>query len=283
MSSILNNSDDTLQHRPPTQPAFTMGQPSHTSLSSNTPPPPPPPSLPTQSQPLPIVPISKQDDFKDCKLALSDFKGVLQDTIRQGNHGKFKRDFQSLFNAIDASTVLDTETKELLNGRFTAEMNNAQSTIRTQNGMVAYSSSACENIMLGALQECKERTDAVFYKNKKHPLRHRPFQKQRHHPYAQPSSQNTQALVQNGGITVNTLPTLAPNMGSVNVADAVSFLPVNNIVSIGNEMIRCKNDYDQKMKSTTYSEEDKAQLKQEANTQLLHYTASLKGLIPQLF
>ena len=255
MSSILNNSDDTtLQHIPP-----------------------------TQSQPLPIVLISTQDDFKDCKLALSDFKGVLQDTIRQGNHGKFKRDFQSLFNAIDASTVLDTETKELLNGRFTAEMNNAQSTIRTQNGLVAYSSSACENIMLGALQECKERTDAVFYKNKKHPLRHRPFQKQRHHPYAQPLSQNTQALVQNGGITVNTLPTLAPNMGSVNVADAVSFLPVNNIVSIGNEMIRCKDDYDQKMKSTTYSEEDKAQLKQEANTQLLHYTASLKGLIPQLF
>ena len=165
--------------------------------------------------------------------------------------------------------------------RFTAEMNNAQSTIRTQNGMVAYSSSACENILLGALQDYKKRTGVVFYNNKKHPLRHRPFKQQRHHPYAQPSSQNTQ--VQNGGITVNTLPTLAPHMGPIDVADAVSFLPVNNILSIGNEMIRCKDDYDQQMKSTAYSEEDKAQLKQDANTQLLHYTASLKGLMPQLF
>lgn len=242
----------------------------------------------TPSQQQLIAIDSIEDDFlKDCKTAVADFKGVIQDEIqRRDKKGKFKRDSKSWYQAVQDSNM-NAETKRFLQQAMTEAQTDQHSGIFTDRGMVAYNSSAYETgVILRTLQDHKTRTGDVFRHNCKHPLRQRPYKKQSRLPYARPSSHTTPTQSKStsfvnatqNGITVHTLPTfVAPT--SIQVDDAISFLKVDNAAKLLNEIHQCKAKWEHALLSAVYTQEQKKLLQTETNAKIQQYWTALKTIV----
>lgn len=242
----------------------------------------------------------EEKDRKDCRLALPDFKGKIQDTIQLNNDGKYKSSVKAFCDAIATMDIDEYAKDELLKNM--QHVLQVDPTIRRKDGNISYSSGAYENILMDTLMAYKKQSGVVYRKNRKHPMRSRPNKKQRYSPYApdknkSPAPQlpvhtmpstvphanyaqvHPHAHQQTPGITVNTIPTLYPNSSlssgnTVSIDDERSAQLVGHIRGVCDEILRVKNQYDTHKGSM--SAEEHTAIREQYDSVYKHHWMSLR-------
>jgi hypothetical protein len=255
-------------------------------------------SLPTTQQ-LVVHESPEEKDYKDCKIALPDFKGKIQDAIKMNNNGVYKSSVKAFGDAIARMDIGEYAKNELIKNMQHALQE--YPTIRRKDGKISYSSVTYDKILMDTLMAYKKKYGVVYRQNRTHPMRSRPNKKQRYSPYAPDKNKSPATNLpvhtmpstvphsnyapdtphthqQTPGITVNTIPTLFPNSllssgNTVSIDDERSAQLVGNIRVVCDEILRVKSQYD------THKGSMSAEKREQYDSMYKHHCMSLRMMM----